>query len=266
MLGWHVGGCLVWLLLILTFVRPSTGDSSGLGSVNGAAQALSLFGRRRVLGAVSASGDSVALCRVEEVDEVVKDGAEKKKQSRVLVEGSEEGDAVVQLSPRCALALSGWKADRRFLVEQVKSAISAHQARTGTQPPIEEVSHIIADLLHRMAINKMLRPLVVSCLLGGVDEWGLAQLYKIGTDGSVERSRAATSAYSGASGLGEGQGLALGKSLSRDEEVAVAAMQSCLEGGEGAEEETVAEALKGTKGLRLSPSSLLVLRATVNSK
>jgi hypothetical protein len=205
----------------------------------------------------------VALCRVEEVDDVVKDGAEKKKQSRVLVEGSEEGDAVVQLSPRCALALSGWKADRRFLVEQIKSAISAHQARTGTQPPIEEVSHIIADLLHRMSINKMLRPLVVSCLLGGVDERGLAQLYKIGTDGSVERSRAATSAYSG---LGEGQGLALGKKLSREEEVAIAAMRGCLEGGGGAEEETVAEALRGTKGLRLSPSSLLVLRATVNSK
>jgi len=207
------------------------------------------------LGAVSESGDSVALCSVEEEDEVVKDGAEKKKQSRVLVDGSEAGDnMVIKLNPRCALAMSGWQADRRFLVGKVKSAIAAHHSRTGAQPPIEEVCNIITDLLHGLSRNKMLRPLVVSCLLAGVDQKGLAKLFKIGTDGSVESCLAASSAYS--SNLSLGLGLALGKGLSNDEQSAVEAMRKCLQGL--ADEEGVAEVLRGTKSLRLS--SLLVLK------
>lgn len=257
---WRLGGCLVWLLLVI--LRHSSGESSYPGSVSGAAQALSkLDSRRRVLGAVSESGDSVALCSVEEEDKVVKDGAEKKKQSRVLVDGSEAGDnmVMIKLSPRCALAMSGWQADRRFLVGKVKSAIAAHHSRTGAQPPIEEVCNIIADLLHGLSRNRMLRPLVVSCLLAGVDQKGLAKLFKIGTDGSVESCLAASSAYSSSgwrSNLGLGLGLALGKGLSNDEQSAVEAMRKCLQGS--ADEEGVAEALRGTKSLR--PSSLLVLK------
>ena len=254
---WRLG-CLVWLLLVI--LRHSSGESSYPGSVSGAAQALSkLDSRCRVLGAVSESGDSVALCSVEEEDEVVEDGVEKKKQSRVLVDGSEAGEMVINLSPRCALAMSGWQADRRFLVGKVKSAIAAHYSRTGAQPPVEEVCNIIADLLHALSRNSMLRPLVVSCLLAGVDHRGLAKLFKIGTDGSVESCLAASSAYSASgmhSGLGLGLGLALGKRLSSDEEAAVEAMRKCLKGS--ADEEGVAEALRGTKRLRLS--SLLVLK------
>ena len=107
---------------------------------------------------------------------------------------SGEGRPSTLASPRMALAVAGWRADRVFLQKKAQSFITEHMGSLKTPPTFGHTSSQIADWLHDFCRNPGTRPLVVSCLAAGVGrDAGSAQLCQIGNDGSLSHVRVGVS-------------------------------------------------------------------------
>ena len=150
-----------------------------------------------VVGWLADDDSSVVLCTLSRSDRVEVSSRLEVAEDRLIKPlrlSGEEGTPSTLASPRMALAVAGWRADRVFLQKKAQSFITEHMGSLKTPPKFGHTSSQIADWLHDFCRNPGTRPLVVSCLAAGVGrDVGSAQLCQIGNDGSLSHVRVGVS-------------------------------------------------------------------------